>query len=194
MKITRFLFLFIAVALASCSMVKNPQSANFNRVKYNSHLKLAQHTKKELPKTVESFQKEEMKPEAVKKKDLKRLKLEAKTETKTKSPKLVKELIPVLEFVPDSRTKQKMAEVLEKASKLEVKNESKRLKQARDDWWEDDIEDWPWLEIVLAVIAVLLIAILIVVFIELIGAIIGSLLGLILLLALAYILYVLWVE
>lgn len=42
MNLLRTLFIsIIIVGLASCTMVKNPQSANFQRVKYNSHLKLA---------------------------------------------------------------------------------------------------------------------------------------------------------
>ena len=40
-------------------MVKSPQSANFNRVKYNAHLKLANNESKEnLPETVKSFEEE----------------------------------------------------------------------------------------------------------------------------------------
>jgi len=47
----------IASVFASCSMVKSPQSANFNRVKYNAHLKLAKNESKEkLPETVKSFE------------------------------------------------------------------------------------------------------------------------------------------
>lgn len=50
------LILSIVFGLFSCSMVKNPESANFQRVKYNSHLNLAKHnTKKALEPTVESF-------------------------------------------------------------------------------------------------------------------------------------------
>ena len=47
----------LTLFIASCSMVKNPQSANFQRVKYNSHLKLAKQQKADkLPKTVKSFE------------------------------------------------------------------------------------------------------------------------------------------
>lgn len=54
-----FSTVIIASVFASCSMVKSPQSANFNRVKYNSHLKLAKNeTKEKLPETVTSFEEE----------------------------------------------------------------------------------------------------------------------------------------
>tara|TARA_B110000503_G_scaffold143193_1_gene243139 strand:+ start:1112 stop:1489 length:378 start_codon:yes stop_codon:yes gene_type:complete len=73
-----------------------------------------------------------------------------------------------------------------------LSNSKSILLQIRDYWWEDDIEDWwPWLEIVLAVIAILIIAILVIIFASVVGGLISSLLGLILLIALAYILYTL---
>lgn len=54
-----FSTVIIASVFASCSMVKSPQSANFNRVKYNAHLKLANNESKEnLPETVKSFEEE----------------------------------------------------------------------------------------------------------------------------------------
>ena len=54
-----FASIIIASVFASCSMVKSPQSANFNRVKYNAHLKLAKKdTKEKLPETVKSFEEE----------------------------------------------------------------------------------------------------------------------------------------
>jgi len=54
-----FSTVIIASVFASCSMVKSPQSANFNRVKYNAHLKLAKNESKDkLPETVKSFEEE----------------------------------------------------------------------------------------------------------------------------------------
>lgn len=53
------LFLILAIGLFSCTMVKSPQSADFHRVKYNSHLKFAKKANKEkLPETVSSFEAE----------------------------------------------------------------------------------------------------------------------------------------
>ena len=71
-------------------------------------------------------------------------------------------------------------------------NKNAVLLQQNDYWWEDDIEDWPWLEIALAIIAVLVIAIVVTILVSLIGGLVSSLFGLILLIALAYILYTLW--
>lgn len=62
MKITTklSLLLIMAVGLFSCTAIKNPQSANFQRVKYNSHIKFAKKsTKEKLPETVSSFDKED---------------------------------------------------------------------------------------------------------------------------------------
>lgn len=54
-----FFSIIITSVFASCSMVKSPQSANFDRVKYNAHLKLAKKELKErLPETVKSFEQE----------------------------------------------------------------------------------------------------------------------------------------
>lgn len=48
--------LFLSLLITSCTVVKNPQSANFQRVKYNSHLKLVEKVQKDkLPKTAKSF-------------------------------------------------------------------------------------------------------------------------------------------
>lgn len=53
MKKFEFSYLLIALLLfSSCSVVKNPQSSNFQRVKYNSHLKMA---KKQIKKELEEF-------------------------------------------------------------------------------------------------------------------------------------------
>lgn len=50
--------LSMVFGLFSCSMVKQPQSANFQTVKYNSHLNLAKkHKTKKMEPTVESFEK-----------------------------------------------------------------------------------------------------------------------------------------
>lgn len=59
-------------------------------------------------------------------------------------------------------------------------------------WWEDDIEDWPWKQIVLVIIAVLLISIVITLLVKIIGGLLSGLVGLILLLLLAYFLIGAW--
>ena len=69
-----FSTVIIASVFASCSMVKSPQSANFNRVKYNAHLKLAQkETKNKLPETATSFEEESKRP-SLKAEKMKRMK------------------------------------------------------------------------------------------------------------------------
>ncbi|MEQ8909094.1 MAG: hypothetical protein RIC95_07870 [Vicingaceae bacterium] len=53
----KILPVLLSLFIASCTVVKNPQSANFQRVKYNSHLKLAKKQNNEkLPQTVNSFE------------------------------------------------------------------------------------------------------------------------------------------
>lgn len=80
--------------LSSCSMVKNPQSANFQRVKYNSHIKMAKKQAKEevqenlaqteIVKDVNSYA-TEMEPSKINK--LKRKPQFAFNEVMTESPK-----------------------------------------------------------------------------------------------------------
>jgi len=178
-----FTITLFSLFLFSCSLVKNPQSSNFHRVKHHAHLKK---NKKVFVSTVESFENKE--------KDI-----DSQTATE---PIKKKELLVANNILADTalgletRVKrpilsQQLNTILKDATQLKVKNKKKIA--LVHDWWEDDPEDWPWGEIVLAVIAILVIAILIVILIDLIGAIVGSLLGLIFLLALAYFLYQYWV-
>ena len=139
---------------------------------------------KRLPKTVQSFSKEKIIP-----------KVHAGYSSIAKNVSdnsLFKE-----EFEIESAEKSiKRKGLLKNISEIEVTenlvNKNAVLLQQNDYWWEDDIEDWPWLEIALAIIAVLVIAIVVTILVSLIGGLVSSLFGLILLIALAYILYTLW--
>ena len=182
-----FLFLY------SCSAVKNPlATSNFKRVKYNSHVKLSkssvemqQYTEVQnnLPKTVRSFAKENVTEEIPVG--------YASTEVKPDEKAALK---PFVRNEPEGKT-VKRNDLLKNISNIKIEdrlsNRKSNLLQIRDYWWED-VEDWPWLEIVLAVIAILIIAIIVSLFVSIVGGLISSLLGLILLIALAYILYTLW--
>jgi uncharacterized membrane protein len=92
---------------------------------------------------------------------------------------------------------EKVTKVLENISNIQLPllkaKKLNKLAQKIDGWWEDDIEDWPWLEIALAVIAILIIVMLVSLLLSILGGLVSSLLGLILLIALAYILYTLWI-
>ncbi|MBL4708144.1 MAG: hypothetical protein JKY48_06865 [Flavobacteriales bacterium] len=189
----RLLLIFtMALLLSSCSLVKNQKLVNFSRVKYNSHLKLGKQLSKELPKTVESFAKEESKIGTTEKEvlDLYTAVIRKKTRENLKATQ---------DPIKEVRTLQ-VEKLLKEIKELEIEPQRKikLLKKIRmshrDEWWNDDIEDWPWLEITLAVIAVLLIGIIIALLASLLGGIISSLIGLILLIALAYILYTLWIQ
>lgn len=184
----------IILFVSSCSVIKDQTaSTNFKRVKYNSNLKLTKSRARvaevskvdtKLPKTVKSFEQEEM--------QAKENNVYAQVET------IPKKVVP---YNNDNQTtirekSVKTNNILKSISAIQIKDSKakklSRIALKRDNWWEDDIEDWPWLQIVLAVIAILIIAILISLLVGILGGLISSLLGLILLIALAYILYTLW--
>ncbi len=192
--IFKSLIALMVIFVSSCSLVKDPSaSTNFRRVKYNSHVKLrksnmqrveAVSNENQLPKTVLSFTKENLKEE-----NFNNIAVAEKNTDKK-------------EFVNHIGTKQsvvkaeKLNKLLKNISAIQIKK-TKTIKtnsfiQKRDYWWEDDVEDWPWLEIVLAAIAILVIAILASILVSVLGGLISSLFGLILLIVLAYILYTLW--
>ena len=188
------LIILLVIFMSSCTLVKDPSaSTNFSRVKYNSHVKLSKSntqsaklvsSEKQLPKTIESFTKEKLKAEnpigiAI-------------AEKNSEKKEYVRQIVRKGSAVKA----EKLNELLKNISAIQI-NEVKTKKaksfvQKRDSWWEDDIENWPWLEIVLAVIAILLIAMLVSILLSILGGLISSLLGLILLIILVYILYTLW--
>ncbi len=202
----RFFYFALIAALLSfsaCSLVKNTSSANFSRVKYNAHLKLPKSKKVVvLPKTVESFELEAKNEQT--QQELNEESLVASNSRKAKRAVPVAKQTPKKEGTPKATqsTKVELNTIIKNQKDLLKEVEPILLENQRatkgisyhDHWWEDDPEDWPWGEIVLAVVAVLLIAIVIVVLVDLIGGIIAGLLGLILLLALAYCLYFFWIA
>lgn len=198
LKLSYLFALALLITLGSCSLVKNSTSSNFSRVKYNAHLKLP-NAKNEvkLPKTVESFASESAKKE--------NSEIEQQiTLVASKSNKVEREPVQSKkkeEQLDASATKAVEVDLIKSPKAL--LEEMKPVLSApvvrkrvgfHDHWWEDDPEDWPWGEIILAVIAVFLIAIIIVVLVDLIGGIIAGLFGLILLLALGYCLYYFWLA
>jgi uncharacterized protein YacL len=140
---------------------------------------------KQFPITIKSFKKEQ--------------RIETDSSLYVSAAISLKERIQAEVGVPEkSQIKtERVSQLLKKIAAIEI-NEAggsklNSLVQKIDSWWEDDAENWPWFEIALAVIAILVIAILVRILISLLGGFISSLLGLILLIALAYILYTLWV-
>jgi len=191
----RHLALFIASTLLfSCSLVKNPNSSNFSRVKYNAHLKTAKNLKKEtVVSTVSSFQLEEELSETSK------TKLAHTDNTTTKLEKLKRSDLSKLKsdskVEPRINSIAKLNDLLKEKVEIPVPSKVNYFQADKfdDGWWNDDPEDWPWLEIALAFIGFLLVCILIILFVDLVGGLIGSFLGLIFLVALAYLLYIWWV-
>ncbi len=177
--------------MASCSMIKQPTSSNFNRVKYNAHIKKSNSLERTKVASRESF---EEKDDLARHETKTEIKVSEKKEQQTTSKEVIENVnnTQVPEQKKPTLSKQ-VNHFLEKVSKIEASKTEKEFNNRPVDWWEDDPEDWPWGEIVLAVIAILVIAILIVLFIDLIGAVVGSILGLILLILLAYLLYQYWV-
>ena len=186
--------LFLSILVSSCSVIKNPlASNNFKRVKYNSHVKLSKlkseniqviKLEKQLPRTAESFDQEP--PQ----KEVGNLYTSAVVEKKTKN------IVNQATLEGKQINAEKANKILENITKIQLpQSKTKKLNklvQKIDGWWEDDIEDWPWLQIALAVIAILIIIMLVSLLLSVLGGLASSLLGLILLIALAYILYTLW--
>lgn len=187
-------FVLLSILMSSCSVIKNPlASDNFKRVKYNSHVKLSKlkseniqviKVEKQLPRTAESFNQEPLQKEVY------NLYTSAAVEKKTKS------IVNQATLEGKQIIAEKAKKILENISNIQLpQSKAKKLNklvQKRDGWWEDDIEDWPWLQIVLAVIAILITIMLVSLLLSILGVLVSSLFGLILLIALAYILYTLW--
>ena len=189
------LLAFLMLVISSCSVVKDQTATtNFKWVKYNRHLKFTKsivedvevaENERSLPKTAGSFEQAESSHNEQQvyahKSENSTEEVQRSNSSNSNSDHLVKT--------------EQVEQVLKNISSIEVKPAQKkgRVSIARSDyWWERDIEDWPWLEIVLAIIAILIIAILVSILVSILGGLVSSLLGLILLILLAYILYTLW--
>lgn len=186
------LFITISTFFFACSLVKNPQSSNFNRVKHHAHLKKIKKGKKTFINTVDSFQKNESVTTSEEASADPIVQEKVAFEKAVASAKVSNNDISKEESVVVRKSDQpsiKLSTMLEDARQFKV-NSNNKIK--RYEWWEDDPEDWPWGEIILAAIAFLVIVILVIVLVELIGALVSSLLGLIILLLLAYLLYLHW--
>lgn len=176
----------LTIFLTACSVVKSPQANNFQRVKYNAHLKLAKKQDlKELATTVSSFPKEE---KTLEKSQLSAARKE-NLEAIHKDPVILTEMKKKERLAIRNSIKERFLKTVDQE---QFRPESDKSLSSTMDWWEDDPEDWPWQEIVLAAIAVLLIVLIVVLVIDLIGGLLGALLGVILLLLLAYFLIEYW--
>jgi hypothetical protein len=185
----------LSVLVSSCSVVKNRSASNnFKRVKYNSHVNLSKSKseniqvaklEKKPSKTIDSFDEEVMQKEG------------GNVYTSAVVGKKTKKLMSQATSQAKQINAEKVTKVLENISNIQLPllkaKKLNKLAQKIDGWWEDDIEDWPWLEIALAVIAILIIVMLVSLLLSILGGLVSSLLGLILLIALAYILYTLWI-
>ncbi|MFT4757664.1 MAG: hypothetical protein ACI91R_002321 [Vicingaceae bacterium] len=181
--------------VSSCSVVKNRSASNnFKRVKYNSHVKLSKSKseniqvaklEKKPSKTIDSFDEEVMQKEG------------GNVYTSAVVGKKTKKVMSQATSQAKQINAEKVTKVLENISNIQLPllkaKKLNKLAQKIDGWWEDDIEDWPWLEIALAVIAILIIIMLVSLLLSILGGLVSSLLGLILLIALAYILFTLWI-
>tara|TARA_R110002072_G_scaffold280790_1_gene443200 strand:- start:580 stop:1173 length:594 start_codon:yes stop_codon:yes gene_type:complete len=103
----------LAIFLASCSMVKSPQSSNFQKVKYNAHLKKATNSSdKKLATTINSFD-EVQEMESNSQKDLATTK-----QTAIKSP--------LLASVPLVTTKKEVSKINSPSTDEVVSNKLKK--------------------------------------------------------------------
>ncbi len=172
--------------LFSCSLVKDPTASNnFKRVKYNSHLKLAQ--KKNTSK-INPVKESSSNKSGVKEYTAVQTLLTAESEKKELQDKKVPEKAVIS---TEASIKKGGAEPIQiKNLEAEIRKLQSELKEVNElepgGWWESDPEDWPWKDIVLALIAFLLIVLAVFLLIDLLGALVGSLLGLIILLLLLY--------
>jgi lipopolysaccharide export LptBFGC system permease protein LptF len=202
MKIKPILFaLLVGVILSSCSMVKNQTASNnFRRVKYNAHLKLNKTVeKKQL--TVNSFEQPEKQSSNIAETTNENREIRVKKQDRAEKEE-VERIDPkdfyiaenrVLEVAPLVAQKSplqvnsapKKQHILQNAVEL-TQNLSSKSTITTDDWWESDPEDWPWKEIILALIAFLLIALIVFLLVDLFGGVVGGIVGLILLLLLLY--------
>lgn len=182
-------FLLLSVLfLASCSMVKNIESNNFQKNKYRAHLNKSNKIKNQevsaakpvkLNKTaitIESNTNSENELVSIASSN-KKSEIESKP-VKFEAPKVIK-----------PKASELQAGNLVLSPQLQFEDFSSTTFVSKD-WWENDPSDWPWKDIVLAVLLILIILLVIVLLIDILGAVFGSLLGLIVLLLLIYILLV----
>lgn len=184
-------FLLLSILfLAGCSMVKNIESSNFQKNKYRAHLNKSSKIKNQelsavkpvklnkaaiLEESNTAFENELVSTETLIQKS--EQKIERKPE-KVNAPKVIQ-----------AKASELQAGNLVLRPQLQFEDFSSNAFSNRD-WWENDPSDWPWKDIVLAVILILIILLVIVLLIDILGAVFGSLLGLIVLLLLIYILLV----
>ncbi len=187
------LALFAGLLLSACNSLKNPAATqNFKRVKYRAHLNLS---KSQAKPSITAFETEQeefvqnpvnpkdslvwMRPSSLHSlNDLQHFALKTPLRASLKAEMRTHHL--------------NINELKQKALNLSESIPAKTNVVLSDPWWEDDPEDWPWQQIVLAFILFLLIVLAIYLLISLLGGIVGSLLGLILLLLLIYVLLEYW--
>lgn len=176
--------LLTTTILFSCSVVKNPSAtSNFKRVKYNSHLKLANNNLSKPIRAKES-------PTEI----LRAVPVSLDEQKKHIGMPLLEpiESIDATKILASKDLKARLLKSQLFSVDQKVKEMSLQLNKQENDlstldaWWESDPEDWPLEQIILAAIAVLLLLLAIYLLIEILGAVVGSILGLVILLLLAY--------
>jgi len=177
--------------LPACTLVKHHPSSDFRRNKYRSHLEIGKQQLKS-KKEVISQKSESTTLEASTSNTPIAFSIQSKPirlleeVMYIKKPKVPRHYPMVEEHIFNSMNDKF------NAGKKGLNNSSKLPSSFNksDGWWEEDPENWPWKELILAAILVILIIVIIVLLFELLGALLGSLFGLILLLLLIYLLLV----
>ena len=181
--------LILSLTFSSCSLIKSSDVSNFKRVKYNPHLAFKK--QKKIEKTTVWMDTTKLRNAGLGSKLM-----------ASKEFKLNKYPSRFIERKPISKTGNTIELVLNEKTnegrKTKVKMNSENyeydLASSSDNkfWWDSDIEDWPWKQIVLVVIAILIISFVVTLLVGLIGGLLSGIIGLILLLLLVYFLIGAW--
>lgn len=183
------IILILIWAFTSCSLIKNPHSGNFNKNKYRAHLGIAKQKQNKLPK--------ENKTVLKKKVELTESFSSANSVPgmESKNSGLPKTAVQQDKFPLFASTDQPDRQEMPLFSRSDyavvpLPNQPPLETSYTDGWWEEDPENWPWKELILAAILILLMIFIVLLLIDLLGALFGSILGLIILLLLIYLLLV----
>jgi len=185
---TTFICILLSVFLSSCSLIKSPKSGNFQRVKYNAHLKLKKSkSEKQITTWTDSLRiKRNVRMNAMARKDKKTMDINYKVYEKSPSRAPIK-----IKYSGNSDSKLKRSKRLSNERFLQ-RNIQATKGDSHKYWWDEDIEDWPWKQLILVLIALILISIIVGLLVPAIGGFLSGMIGLILILLLAYYLVGLW--
>ena len=185
---TLIVLFIISLFFSSCSLIKSTDFSNFKRVKYNPNL--ASVKKEKIEKTTVWMDTTEQKSVSVESKLMASRAFKVSSNPSKFDDKLpkVNSTRNTIEIVLNEKTIESREASKKLGHHLPIMAPSSENKY----WWESDIEDWPWKQIVLVIIAILIISIIVTLLVNIIGGLLSGLFGLILLLLLVYFLIGAW--